>query len=36
MMGKEDVVKVEYYSAMRKNGFESVLVTWMSLEPVTE
>ena len=27
---------VEYYSAIKKNKFESVLVRWMNLEPVTE
>ena len=25
---------MEYYSAMKKNKFESVLVRWMNLEPV--
>ena len=24
------------YSAIKKNGFESVLVRWMSIEPVTQ
>ena len=27
---------MEYYSAMKKNGFESILVRWMKLEPVIE
>ena len=26
----------EYYSAIKKNGFESVLVRWMNLEPVVQ
>ena len=27
---------VEYYSAIKKNAFESVLMRWMNLEPVTQ
>ena len=27
---------MEYYSAIRKNKFESVLVRWMNLEPVIQ
>ena len=27
---------VEYYSAIKKNEFESVLVRWMKLEPVIQ
>ena len=27
---------MEYYSAIRKNKFESVLVRWMDLEPVIQ
>ena len=27
---------MEYYSAIKRNEFESVLVRWMSLEPVTK
>ena len=27
---------MEYYSAIKRDGFESVVVMWMSLEPVTE
>ena len=27
---------VEYYSAIKRNKFESVLVRWMSLEPVVQ
>ena len=26
---------MEYYSAMKRNTFESVLMRWMNLEPVT-
>ena len=27
---------MDYYSAMKKNPFESVLVRWMKLEPVIQ
>ena len=27
---------MEYYSAIKKNAFESVLMTWMNLEPTTQ
>ena len=27
---------MEYYSAIEKNAFESVLIRWMKLEPVTQ
>ena len=27
---------VEYYSAIKRNGSESVLVRWMNLEPVIQ
>ena len=27
---------MEYYSAMKMNTFESVLVRWMKLEPITQ
>ena len=27
---------MEYYSAIKRNKFESVLVRWMNLEPVTQ
>ena len=35
-MDKEVVVHVtmEYYSAMKRNTFESVLMRWMNLEPI--
>ena len=27
---------VEYYSAIKKNAFESVLMRWMKLEPIIQ
>ena len=27
---------MEYYSALKKNAFESVLMRWMKLEPTTQ
>ena len=27
---------MEYYSATKKNGFESVLMRWMNLEPIIQ
>ena len=27
---------MEYYSAIKKNAFESVLIRWMKLEPITQ
>ena len=27
---------MEYYSAIKKNSFESVLMRWMKLEPITQ
>ena len=27
---------IEYYSAIKKNAFESVLMRWMKLEPITQ
>ena len=27
---------MEYYSAIKKNTFESVLMTWMKLEPIIQ
>ena len=27
---------MEYYSAIKRNAFESVLVRWMNLEPVIQ
>ena len=37
-MDKQVVVHVqmEYYSAIKKDTFESVLMRWMKLEPVTQ
>ena len=33
-MDKEVVGTIEYYSAIKKNVFESVLTRWMKLEPI--
>ena len=30
------IYPVEYYSAIKRNGFESVLVRWMNLESVIQ
>ena len=30
------IYTVEYYSAIKTNAFESVLVRWMNLEPITQ
>ena len=30
------VYTVEYYSTIKRNGFDPVLVRWMNLEPVTQ
>ena len=27
---------MEYYSAIKRNEFESVIVSWMNLEPLTQ
>ena len=27
---------MEYYSAMKRNAFKSVLMRWMNLEPITQ
>ena len=37
-MDKKAVVlyTMEYYSAIKKNTFESVLVRWMKLEPIIQ
>ena len=37
-MDKEAVVHIhhEYYSAIKKNSFESVLMRWMKLEPIMQ
>ena len=28
------IYTMEYYSAIKRNGFESVLMRWMNLEPI--
>ena len=30
------IYTMEYYSAIKKNAFESVLMRWLKLEPITE
>ena len=35
-MDKEVVHTTEYYSAIKKNAFESVLMRWMNLEPIIQ
>ena len=30
------ISNIEYYSAIKRNEFESVLVKWMNLEPVIQ
>ena len=38
-MDKEVVVYIytmEYYSAIKRNAFESVLMRWMNLEPIIQ
>ena len=32
----ETLWAMEYYSAIKKNTFESVLVRWMKLEPIVQ
>ena len=31
-----DIYTMEYYSAFKKNTFESVLMRWMKLEPIIQ
>ena len=31
-----DIYTMEYYSAIKRNRFESVLMKWMNLEPITQ
>ena len=31
-----DIYTMEYYSAIKKNSFESVLMRWMKLEPIIQ
>ena len=38
-MGEETVAHIytmEYYSAIKRNAFESVLMRWMNLEPIIQ
>ena len=30
------IYTMEYYSAIKKNAFESVLIRWMKLEPIIQ
>ena len=30
------IYKVEYYSTIKRNAFESVLIMWMNLEPIVQ
>ena len=30
------IYTMEYYAAVKKNSFESVLMRWMKLEPITQ
>ena len=30
------IYPMEYYSAIKRNAFESVLMRWMNLEPITQ
>ena len=30
------IYTMEYYSAIKNNGFESVLMRWMKLEPIIQ
>ena len=33
---REDIYTMEYYSAVERNAFESVLMRWMKLEPIIQ
>ena len=33
---EKDIYTMEYYSAIKKNAFESVLMRWMKLEPIKQ
>ena len=37
-MGKKAVIHIhnEYYSAIKKNAYESVPIRWMKLEPIIQ
>ena len=30
------IYTIEYYSAIKRNTFESVLIRWVNLEPITQ
>ena len=30
------IITIEYYSAIKKNAFESVLMRWLKLEPIIQ
>ena len=32
----EYVYKMEYYSAIERNAFESILMRWVNLKPITQ
>ena len=32
----QEIYTMEYYSAIKKNTFESVLMRWMKLEPIIQ
>ena len=32
----DDVYTVEYYSAIKRSTFETVLIRWMNLEPINQ
>ena len=34
--GKWYIYTMEYYSAIKRNAFESVLMGWMNLEPIIQ
>ena len=35
-MDKKAIYTMEYYSAIKKNAFELVLMRWMKLEPIIQ
>ena len=35
-MNQDTLSTMEYYSAIKKNTFESVLMRWMKLEPIIQ
>ena len=36
MLKKNHIYTMEYYSAIKRNTFESVLMRWMKLEPIIQ